>query len=827
MTEKQTRKYAVVDLEATSASVAASIIQVGIVIIENDEITQTFQTDINPHEELSEHIVQLTGITDEQLAQAPEFSQVARHIFEMIEDCIFVAHNVKFDANLLAEHLFFEGFELRTPRVDTVELSQVFYPTFEKYSLGDLSNLLDLDLSDAHTAIADAMATAHLFLKLKRKMQFLPKQTLERILSLSESLLFETSLVIEEAFHNSQLSSFSDYQEVAGIVLKKDSILSEQRHLFDDFTFNLALLGLDAREKQVRFANLVQESFLDSSVSFLEAQAGLGKTYGYLLPLLGAVPDEQIIVSVPTKILQDQIMANEVKHIQDVFHISCQSIKGPRNYIKLDAFYESLHRQGDNRLVNRYKMQVLVWLTETLTGDLDEIKQKQRYEIYFDSIKHDGDLSQLSLFKDADFWHRTYEKAKQSQLIVINHAYFLERVQDDKAFAEKKVLVFDEAQKLILNLDQFSRRRINLTKLIQGLERHLDSNLPLLEKRLIENLSFELSHSIEMFYKNKSEQLAFSQVDKFENMIAEMQSIIPDLRSLGMEELCDLFTHTFTQYWFEADFENEKRVTYLNAASDSLLNFQEFLPETRKTYMISATLQVSSQVSVADLLGFSSFSFASIEKEKTDKQRLWIDSDMPLIKQVSDSQYTQETVTRLVNLLQLKRPILTLFNSKKAMFMVSELLDDLHINHLTQEKNGTAYNVKRRFDRGESLLLLGTGSFWEGVDFFNADQMIEVITRLPFENPEDRFVKKIYHHLQKEGKNPFQDYSLPLTILKLKQAIGRTVRRENQRSAILILDKRILTETYGAMIYEALDEEFYLSSQKFPNCLTEIDNFLL
>ena len=184
-------------------------------------------------------------------------------------------------------------------------------------------------------------------------------------------------------------------------------------------------------------------------------------------------------------------------------------------------------------------------------------------------------------------------------------------------------------------------------------------------------------------------------------------------------------------------------------------------------------------------------------------------------------------MTRLVNLLQLKRPILTLFNSKKAMFMVSELLDDLHINHLTQEKNGTAYNVKRRFDRGESLLLLGTGSFWEGVDFFNADQMIEVITRLPFENPEDRFVKKIYHHLQKEGKNPFQDYSLPLTILKLKQAIGRTVRRENQRSAILILDKRILTETYGAMIYEALDEEFYLSSQKFPNCLTEIDNFLL
>ena len=57
------------------------------------------------------------------------FSQVAQEIFNLIEDCVFVAHNVKFDANLLAEQLFMEGYELRTPRVDTVELAQVFYPT--------------------------------------------------------------------------------------------------------------------------------------------------------------------------------------------------------------------------------------------------------------------------------------------------------------------------------------------------------------------------------------------------------------------------------------------------------------------------------------------------------------------------------------------------------------------------------------------------------------------------------------------------------------------------------------------------------------------------
>lgn len=163
------QKYAVVDLEATGAHAMAEIIQVGIVIIENNQIVKTYQTDVNPHEALTEHIIHLTGITDEQLAKAPDFSQVAQEIYHLISDCVFVAHNVKFDANLLAEKLFLEGYELRTPLVDTVELSQVFYPTLEKYTLGHLADVLQLDLTDAHTAISDAYATAQLLLKTKRK----------------------------------------------------------------------------------------------------------------------------------------------------------------------------------------------------------------------------------------------------------------------------------------------------------------------------------------------------------------------------------------------------------------------------------------------------------------------------------------------------------------------------------------------------------------------------------------------------------------------------------------------------------------------------------
>ena len=84
MSEKNTNKYAIVDLEATSASSMASIIQVGIVIMQNGQVIDEFASDVNPHQELDDHIIHLTGITDQQLAQAPDFSEIARTIFELL-----------------------------------------------------------------------------------------------------------------------------------------------------------------------------------------------------------------------------------------------------------------------------------------------------------------------------------------------------------------------------------------------------------------------------------------------------------------------------------------------------------------------------------------------------------------------------------------------------------------------------------------------------------------------------------------------------------------------------------------------------------------------
>ena len=77
------------------------------------------------------------------------------------------------------------------------------------------------------------------------------------------------------------------------------------------------------------------------------------------------------------------------------------------------------------------------------------------------------------------------------------------------------------------------------------------------------------------------------------------------------------------------------------------------------------------------------------------------------------------------------------------------------VGHLAQYKNGEAATIKRRFDRGEASVLLGSGSFWEGVDFAQQAKIIQVIPRIPFDNPSDFFVQKLHETLRLEGKNPF------------------------------------------------------------------------
>ncbi|MGT2963744.1 bifunctional DnaQ family exonuclease/ATP-dependent helicase [Streptococcus acidominimus] len=812
MTEKrQANRYAVVDLEATGTGRYAKIIQIGIVIVEGRQIVKTYATDINPYEKLDQHIRELTGITDQQLAEAPDFSQVAKEIYDLLEGAIFVAHNVSFDANLLAEALFFEGYDLYTPRVDTVELAQLFFPTLDKYSLSNLAKELDLDLEQAHTAISDATATARLLLKIQDKIQELPKQTVAHILDFADHLLYESRLVIDEVY-----PLLSDYLpeglvSVNGLCLKKPAVPQAPYPLSHDVATNLSLLGLDERPQQLAFARIMEEQLQDKNarVHFIQAQAGIGKTYGYLLPAL-VHSDQAILVVVPTKILQQQIMENEGEKLAEVFRIPLASIKSPRHYLKLDTFWRTLERQDDNRLLNRYKMHLLVWLCETKTGDMDELKQKQRSQAYFDELQHDGQVSEQSLFGEWDFWRRAQEAAHSSPVTLTNHAYFLEHVGKE-SWMQDRLLVIDEAQKLVLAAEEYASQELSISDCEALLQSKLDKASQLLEKRLLEACSFELRHLLDNFRTTGKREVAAE----------ELQVLKQHLEELGdndFQEWIWLLGQNW-EYWLEERRIDGKRLSFLRASQEDILDVASLLPNS-KICCISATLEISKKVNVADLLGFEDVVFASLPNQQVSNQRLVYPKQLPDLVALNKEEHAVFIGQQIHELLLLGRPILVLLTSIHLLLEVSQVLEKAEIPHLAQHRHGHDLQLKRRFDKGEVPVLLGTGAFWEGVDFAEQVQMIQVIPRLPFENPQDRFVRKVNRRLKAEKKNPFYDYHLPMMMLKLKQAIGRSNRSANQKSCVVLLDNRLIDKQYGQQIKHFLGQEYQLEGLP-PECVLD------
>ena len=807
-------RYVVVDLEATSTGSKAKIIQVGIVVIEDGKIVDHYTTDVNPHEPLDAHIKELTGLTDQRLAQAPDFSQVARKIFDLVEDGIFVAHNVQFDANLLAENLFFEGYELRNPRVDTVELAQVFFPELEKYSLPILCQELGIPLKHAHTALSDAQATAELLLFLREKMAQLPKGLLERLLEMADALLYESYLVIEEIYRNQSILSSPDLVEVQGLYFKKTAAPLEPRKLSQDFSKNISLLNLEVREEQESFAKEVGLLLKDEPVSLIQAPTGIGKTYGYLLPALSQVKERQIVLSVPTKILQNQIMEEEGKGLKEVFHTDIHSLKGPQNYLKLDAFYRSLQENDENRLFRRFKMQLLVWLTETETGDLDEIGQLYRYQHFLRDLRHDGNLSIQSLFVTEDFWKRSQERAETCKLLVTNHAYLVTRLEDNPEFVSDRLLIIDEVQKVLLALENLLQQTYDIQSIIDLVDKALVGEENRIQQRILESIRFECLYLIEQFQSGKYRKNIL-------DSLANLHQYFSELEVEGFEELVRYFTAE-GDYWLEATETSQKKIQISSTKSGRIL-LSSLVPDSCQVLGVSATLEISQRVSLAELLGYPEAKFVKIEAGKKQDQEVVLVKDFPLVTETSLEVYAKEVADLLMDVQDFQQPILVLFTAKDMLLAVSDLLP---VSHLAQYKNGDVHQLKKRFEKGEQQILLGAASFWEGVDFSSHPFVIQVVPRLPFQNPQEPLTKKINQELIQEGKNAFYDYQLPMAIIRLKQALGRSMRREHQRSLTLILDRRIVGKQYGKQIVTSLAKEATVKTVSRSEVDEAVDKFL-
>lgn len=155
--------YAVVDIETTGSFAAANgITEIAIVIHDGTKVLNFYESLVNPQYPIPYFIQRLTGINNSMVANAPAFEEIAGQVYELLQDKVFVAHNVNFDYSFVKHHLQGAGYDLDTKKLCTVRLARKVLPGLNGYSLGKLTQRLEITHANHHRAGGDALATADL-----------------------------------------------------------------------------------------------------------------------------------------------------------------------------------------------------------------------------------------------------------------------------------------------------------------------------------------------------------------------------------------------------------------------------------------------------------------------------------------------------------------------------------------------------------------------------------------------------------------------------------------------------------------------------------------
>ena len=453
--------FSVVDLETTGHSSKSGdrIIQIAIVQIQNGTILRTYNTFVQPDRPIPPFIAQLTTIDDETVAEAPRFESIAEHVRDLLDDTVFVAHNVQFDEPFLRHEMERVGVDSwHGPTLDTVELVKIAYPTASSYRLQDIAETLGIPLAKAHRADEDALATAHILMRSIDRLRQLPEETIrllhKRSFTLKSdlsrlfySLLQERAGTEPDAMYNGipirslrkvQLTQVTTMDYPVDFEEKYEWLQRINRHY-------------ERRAVQFRYMDAVWQALREEREVALEVPTGVGKTLGYLLP--GIVRSLQcgapLVISTYTNHLVDSIVERELPKVEKMIGrpLATTVIKGREHYISLSRFEKLLLTTDESYDETLTIMQLLVWLTETTTGDLSQVNVSGGGHLLLKRIQRKGEVVS-AVEKPYDFYERLLEQIPSSDVVVTNHSLLMtNRLQE--ALDQTSGLIVDEAHQMI------------------------------------------------------------------------------------------------------------------------------------------------------------------------------------------------------------------------------------------------------------------------------------------------------------------------------------------------------------------------------------------
>ena len=609
--------------------------------------------------------------------------------------------------------------------------------------------------------------------------------------------------------------------------------------LRDDGPLASAISGFQVREQQQQMLEAVSDAITNHSMAVIEAGTGVGKTFAYLVPAIAS--GGRVIVSTGTKTLQDQLFSKDLPLVKTALKTDTKIalLKGRANYL---CTYRLHRAQSEGRFDDRRSLshlqRIADWEVITFFGDISELNSVPRDAEIWQHVTSTADNCVGSECEDYEtcFVVKARREAQEADVVVVNHhLFFADLALKDEGFGEllpsANAVILDEAHQLPEIASTFfsevlsSRQLLELSRDTLSEALSSASDMPELRDRLGEldkcvmdlRLAMDKPGLREPWYKISSKPGVEVEINRLGELLETLVQllIIAADRSKGLESCLErmqiqqqrLFNlndpKAGTVQWYET---YTRSFSLISTPLDVAETFKKHLESWKCAWILtSATLAVG-----------KSFDHFTHRIGMESPHELLLDSPFdywhnallyapPNIPEPQNVEFIPSVVDAAIPVIEAcEGRTFMLFTSYRALNEAAERLrDEIDYPILVQGESSQGDMIKK-FRKLGNAVLLGTSSFWEGVDVRGEALSCVIIDKLPFASPGDPVLEARIKSIRESGGNPFGEYQLPQAVIALKQGVGRLIRDDNDKGVLVICDPRIRTKSYGITFLDSL-----------------------
>ena len=603
--------------------------------------------------------------------------------------------------------------------------------------------------------------------------------------------------------------------------------------------------GYRLRPQQLEMAERIEAAIAANKVLVAEAGTGTGKTFAYLVPAL--LSGGKVIVSTGTKNLQDQLFSKDIPTVCQALGAPVQValLKGRANYV---CPYHLERALSEGRFFSKEDAadvhRVARFAKKTKTGDKSEcvdVPENSGVWALVTSTRENC-LGQDCPYHKECFVLAARREALAADLVVVNHhLFFADVMLRDEGTAELlpacNTVIFDEAHQLPETASLFFGNNVSTSQVldlardarVEGVASARDC----LDLPSCCNVVEKAAKDLRLTLPVEPARFALAQLQEragFDNnlvgLIRELETLGALLetqaqRSEGLENCwrrAGELVASLRRWQSNADTdyvrwgETYTHALQLNATPLVVANImqKQMGGHPRAWIFTSATLAVQKDFShYCAEMGLHEADSASWESPFDYGQQavLYAPTGLP---EPNTYAYTEAVVKAAFPVLEASRGrAFFLCTSLRAMYRTRELLEESLQRAgfdfpLLMQGEGSKNELLERFRRLGNAILVGSQSFWEGVDVRGEALSLVVIDKLPFAPPDDPVLSARIERMKEEGKNAFMDYQLPRAVINVKQGAGRLIRDETDRGVLMICDPRLINKHYGKRIWRSL-----------------------